>query len=222
MRRTRKHTVFAALVALGLLIVSCGNSGNGNTGEGNSGGNPMPGMKPTLTQQQATQRVDDYVQQALSTLPPAQLEDQEYEPSACDDPTDHGPKGRVNVSKGYMLWGLPKEQNTQNIDKVRQWALSHNFGILDDSKQPDQFLWMENKQDGFQVTIKESGDESKVMTLIVGSPCVWPNGTPSPRPQGQAAPDTADTATPQAAEPAASSDHFTGFDPSRFSSRRYN
>lgn len=139
-------------------------------------------MKPTITEQQATQRVDDYVRQAMTALPPeARLEVlSATSSSSCDDPTDNGPRGRVSVGNIYWVRDLPKESNHQYFDAVTKWWTDHNFGILDNIRDPDSnYVWAENKTDGFRMSF--SDNPKGELTLSANSPCVWPNGTPEPK-----------------------------------------
>jgi hypothetical protein len=156
-------------VAVLVTIAACG---DGNTGSG-------AGMHPTITAEQAKQRVVDYAMQAIAVLPP--------QPAAgkwndgvdpCDDPTDNGPKGRVIPFVEYKISGLSSALQNHYFDLLRAWWTSHNFRILVDQRPKDFYLWVENNADGFRMTAQANdlGD----LYLSSTAPCVWPNGTPAP------------------------------------------
>jgi hypothetical protein len=162
----RIRVMAAAMTAL-MILASCGNGDD---------------VKTTITEEQAKQRVEDYVRQTLSALPAeARLEVLSAASSvSCDDPTDNGPKGRVTVGNTYWVRGLPKEGHTEFFDTVIAWWKQHNLTVLADRRPQVNLIRVENKQDGFRITFDENpaGD----LTLGADSPCVWPNGTPAPRP----------------------------------------
>jgi len=127
-----------------LVLVCCG-CGSGK------GGADMT----TMTKQVALQRVEDYVHQAVAVLPPeARLE--ALSPAAahdCDDPTDHGPKGRVFASNLYWIRGLPKEQNEAYLAALRRWWSEHGFSIVTDAWDKAQVITLENKENGFRMSL---------------------------------------------------------------------
>ncbi len=151
------------------------------------------GMKPTITIDEANAKVDDYISRAVKALPAeAKLELNFQERSGeCTDPTDGGPKNRVVANRSYRVLGLRPEAFPSYFEALRSWWQANNFKVLDD-KPLNEFLWVENADDGFQMTLKSN--PSGGIFLLAGSPCVWPNGTPEPQ---------ALDAAPEAEEPAA-------------------
>ena len=137
------------------------------------------GMKPTITIAEANTRVDDYIARAVKALPPeATLELYLQERSGdCSDPTDRGPKNRVVAGRSYQVHGLDPKQVPSYFTMLRSWWLANGFRVLDD-KPANEFLWVENNSDAFQMTLK--ANSSGGIFLLAGSPCVWPNGTPEP------------------------------------------
>jgi hypothetical protein len=136
-------------------------------------------VKNTMTEQQATQRVEDYARQAIAQLPPqAQVKKIEAASDGCDNPSDNGPKGRVVASNSYQILGLPPGEYNHYFDTLRDWWTKNNYHLLDDQRPKDMFLWVENNNDAVRVTI-EANDNGG---LYIGatSPCVWPHGTPTP------------------------------------------
>lgn len=139
------------------------------------------GMQNTITAAEAQRLVDAYVHEAMTALPPqARLEKQYERTSDCEQPTDHGPRGRVSASIGYWIRDLPKDQNQAYFDAVLRYWTQHGWKLLTDSRPQDNYVWVEKISDGFQMSLAASihGD----LNIGTDSPCVWPNGTPEPKP----------------------------------------
>ncbi|WP_414937224.1 hypothetical protein [Amycolatopsis sp. cmx-11-51] len=137
-------------------------------------------MKSTITEQQARDKVEQYIQGALSALPaPAELKVFTRNRSECTDPTDNGPQGRFEISATYEIVGLDSAQFPGYFTKIIQWWESHSFRVLTDSRPTDQYVFARNSGDAFDMSLK-ANDLGK---FYVGatSPCVWPNGTPEPQ-----------------------------------------
>ncbi|MGH3873872.1 MAG: hypothetical protein ACRDSR_20605 [Pseudonocardiaceae bacterium] len=134
----------------------------------------------TLTEQQAKDRVEEHITDAVAALPvPARLEVQSTDRVPCDDPTDQGPLGRIIVAKTYWLRDLLAERNKEIFDAVESYWLSHDYRVLDDHRElrvPAFFA--ENNTDAFRMSLQSNvrGD----LSISATSPCVWPNGTPPP------------------------------------------
>lgn len=137
----------------------------------------------TITQQQAIERVDRYIADAVAALPvdPTLTPESEALDSACMDPTDNGPRNRITVTKGYWLDGTPQDANEIYFDALRQWWTTHGFDILEDDRTVGaRYLWVEQRSDGFRMSLQESAEGS--VSLGATSPCIWPDGTPVPEP----------------------------------------
>jgi len=156
-------TVSGLLLAV-VLITSCGTE---------------PEMRPTVTVEQAEQRVEEYFRQVLAVLPaqarpvPGLIDTYE-----CDDPTDNGPKGRKIASVDYQIHDLPQADYPEYISRIERWWLDHDFRILDDERPKRESIWVENNRDGFRMRVTAS--KGGKLILIASSPCVWPHGTPEP------------------------------------------
>ncbi|WP_083753627.1 hypothetical protein [Actinosynnema sp. ALI-1.44] len=139
-------------------------------------------MKNTITQQEANNRAEKYTQDAAASLtPPPRLEPlSRFDDTECDDPSDNGPLGRVYASRRYWLRDVPRERNAEVAEALVRWWTSHDFVVLSDKRPRENWISVENKNDGFSMSIQESvnGD----LSLGATSPCVWPNGTPAPKP----------------------------------------
>ncbi|RZS34821.1 hypothetical protein EV193_108170 [Herbihabitans rhizosphaerae] len=158
-------------------------------------------MHNTITQDEAAKRGEDYLRQAIMALPP-QARPEPFGPitfDPCDDPTDRGPRGRVEVSHRYKINGLPPAENSRHIDLVKQWWESHGWRVLSDDRRTNgRHLWVENTADSFHMSITSNpGNE---LYIGVTSPCVWPKGTPEPT--GTALPEPASSGDqPAVAQP---------------------
>jgi hypothetical protein len=136
----------------------------------------------TITQQEANNRAEQYILDAVASLQPApRLEIlARYEDSPCDDPSDHGPRGRVFVSRAYWLRDVPRQRNTEVIDTLVKWWVDHNFVITSDKRPKANLVFAESKTDSFRMSVQESSQGD--LSIGTDSPCVWPNGTPAPKP----------------------------------------
>lgn len=157
------RVVAGPAVALGLLLSGCGDE---------------VGMKNTITEQQAYDKVEDYIQQTATALPAeARLEiSGQADSLACDDPTDNGPKGRVTVGSVYWVRGIANE--SKHFDAVLEWWEAHDFVVLEDLRPDRNRVWVENRKDGFRMAFRDNPKGE--LLLGADSPCVWPNGTPAP------------------------------------------
>lgn len=136
----------------------------------------------TITLQEANNRAEKYIQDAVASLqPPPRLEIlSKFENSPCDDPSDHGPRGRVFVSRSYWLRDVPTERNGEVIDAVVKWWTTHDFVVTGDKRPGANLVLVENKTDSFRMSVEESPNGN--LSIGTDSPCVWPNGTPIPKP----------------------------------------
>jgi hypothetical protein len=143
----------------------------------------------TIDEQQATDRLAQHVARAVAALPgPPELVLASELRTDCDDPTDFGPTGRIQVSRRYWLTGLLVGSD-EIFDALRVHWLSSGYRILEDARdravedtttgevRPAPLLWVEHDVDGFRMTLVSSvnGD----LSLVTTSPCIWPDGTPA-------------------------------------------
>lgn len=165
MSNSRSIVLMSLLVSLvAALMASCGMEA---------------GVRNTITISEAETRAEKYFRDALAELPrQARAEVSLIQTSECDDPTDNGPKGRKIASVSYQIHDLPPGEYPKYVDDLERWWLDHSFRILDDERPDYETIWVENKDDGFQMRILGN----KVGELFLGatSPCVWPSGTPEP------------------------------------------
>ncbi|MFI6305753.1 hypothetical protein ACIBCH_28065 [Amycolatopsis thailandensis] len=137
-------------------------------------------MKPTITEQEAKAKVEAYIEAAVGALPgTAERKPFTQNRSECTDPTDNGPHGRFEISATYEVTGLEPARFAEYFDAIVEWMSAHDFKVLTDSRPKDQYVFVRNNADAFDMSI-QANDLGK---FYVGatSPCVWPNGTPEPQ-----------------------------------------
>ncbi|HEY2057888.1 MAG TPA: hypothetical protein VGH57_05905 [Amycolatopsis sp.] len=138
-------------------------------------------MNPTITEHQAQDRVEAYLDEAFAALPDAagrKLFSRNR--SECADPTDNGPAGRYEISATYEVTGLDPAAFGECFDAVVAWWLSHGFSVLADHRPADPYVFARNDSDGFDLSI-QANDLGKLY-LGATSPCVWPEGEPPAHP----------------------------------------
>ncbi|WP_198533086.1 hypothetical protein [Carbonactinospora thermoautotrophica] len=144
-------------------------------------GQPLASEKKTLNQQQADQRAEEHIQRAVAAVftPPPRLERQLFITLECEDPTDLGPKGRVQVARGYWVRDLPKERNREYLDKLYEYWTRNGYRVLEDDRADPNSpaLFVEHNDDGFRMSLQANfqGD----LTISATSPCIWPTGEPT-------------------------------------------
>lgn len=139
-------------------------------------------MDPTLNEQQATDRVQQHIDDTVAVIqPPPRLEPQSLvAPQQCDLPSDNGPLGRITVGGGYWLRDIPAERNAEVFAAVERYWVNNGWVILtDDTSSEAPFLWVENREDNFRMSLEASIDGQ--LNIGAVSPCIWPNGTPEPQ-----------------------------------------
>ncbi|ROT34015.1 hypothetical protein [Micromonospora sp. HM5-17] len=143
------------------------------------------GMQPTITAEQAAQRVEELLQEAYGQLPPgAELETFDEGPLPCDDPTDGGPAGRVYYEKRYQVIfpaGWPADQA---LPRLAEYWGQRGYRTIDDLRDhPDPRLVVERPDDGFRAIISVWNRDSGAIDIYLtgSSPCVWEHGTPDPQ-----------------------------------------
>jgi hypothetical protein len=140
-------------------------------------------MEPTLNEQQATDRVQRHIGDTVAVIqPPPRLEIQSpLHTMQCDIPSDNGPLGRIVISRGYWLEGIPVERNAEVFAAVERYWVNNGWVILNDdtSSEARPFLSVENRADSFRMSLQTSVDGE--LSIGASSPCVWPNGTPEPQ-----------------------------------------
>lgn len=137
------------------------------------------GMQPTMTLAEANAAVDEHIANAVAQIPgdPELDERGRSEDFPCGDPDDHGPQGRKIADRDYEVLGIDPEQIPSYFDTLKAWWLANGFAELDNEPRYE-YLWVENTSDGVRMSLQANDHGNLYITAA--SPCVWPNGTPSP------------------------------------------
>lgn len=139
----------------------------------------------TLDEARATERLEQHLAAAVAVLEPTpRLTPASFLTTPCDDPTDHGPLGRVQVSRSYWLDGA----GATAVDALYEHWTRAGYRVLEDGRHrtvldadgrpgPAPRLWVEHDGDGFRLTLyaNRGGD----LSLAATSPCIWPAGQPA-------------------------------------------
>jgi hypothetical protein len=160
------------------LLAACGSGGN-QTGDPVT---TQPGMKPTITIDEANQRSQQYLDQAANDLFPAPITRTPSpleERGSCTDPDDNGPTNRLKASREYKLDGVSAADFPRYFDSLRTWWKGHGYVLGSDKGNASGHLLNGESADGFIMAL-QSNDVGGLY-LSVASPCVWPNGTPEPQ-----------------------------------------
>ncbi|GAA2801422.1 hypothetical protein GCM10010452_32490 [Crossiella cryophila] len=139
------------------------------------------GMQPTITAAEGARRVEEYTRQAAARLPAhARLVNsggtELFSTAPCDQPSDHGPQGRVQVSVSYQIHDLDPAKFTEYFDALRAFWSGNGYTVLTDSRPKDWYLWVQREPDEFRFSLE--GNDLGKLYLGGVTPCLWPNGTP--------------------------------------------
>lgn len=146
-------------------------------------GKGLFGMQPTMTGEQAIDRVEELIKDAAAQLPPASR--LEYKSATdsfpCDDPTDLGPKGRIFVERDYWVRGLPPDHLDEHFHTLQRYWTDRGYEQTRFTTFPNLVGWkmVHTTPDGFRISLSTTGG-GKSLYLRSQSPCVWPDGTPEP------------------------------------------
>jgi len=168
----------AGLLAILLLAAACGCTSAQTSAPSSGKDNSMD----TLTTQQAGDRANEHVKNAVDALPiEPSLERQKHlsDSMECIDPTDDGPRGRYEIDRNYELHDIPQERNSELVDALYHYWKNNNYRILADQRsRDDKFISVQHNEDAFRMSVDE--DDHGTLSLGASSPCVWPDGTPPP------------------------------------------
>ncbi|WP_161626430.1 hypothetical protein [Nocardiopsis xinjiangensis] len=133
---------------------------------------------PTITQEEATEKVQEHAQNTLAALPQkAELEElSEPSSSPCGDGTIFGPNDRVAVGVSFWIHKIPEEDNETTLELLHDHWTDNGYQILNDSRPDDTFINARNEEDSFLVATQYN--KNGTLSLTVGSPCLWPDGDP--------------------------------------------
>jgi hypothetical protein len=143
------------------------------------------GMPPTITLQQARDQATTYAQAAQAQLPGSpKLIGPRSTSVDCDDPTDGGPKGRVDLANYYDLdysQSSTPPDNTTIITHMYDYWTGQGYHVLEDTRNNNtgRRIGFENPKDRFRLGLVEPAVGTQ-LSLQISAPCIWPNGTPQP------------------------------------------
>jgi len=120
----------------------------------------------SMTESDAYDRVDSYVQRAAMSLPKDASLEAASAPSSVVCKGE--PSGRVMVTTTYWIRGLADDD--QHFDTLLRWWEAHDFKLLDDLRPERHYVWVENKTDGFRMSLRDN-DKGELL-LGAESPCL--------------------------------------------------
>lgn len=131
-------------------------------------------MEKTPTIEEANRLVEKYLAEARSVLPGTLSTEPHYKETSgiCGG----NESDMVLATDSFKVSDLTTDQISKYFSMLREWWTHHDYRILEN--RGNEYLWVEHNSDGFRLTLKSNKDGE--IYLISTSPCVWPNGTPSP------------------------------------------
>ncbi|MGB3439425.1 MAG: hypothetical protein WBA97_11800 [Actinophytocola sp.] len=119
----------------------------------------------TVTESEAYERVESYVRRAATALPDGRIE-----PAAApvSGPCRGNPPDRVVVRNSYWVRELVDED--RHFDTMVRWWEKHDFEVLDDLRPERHYVWVENTEDGFRMSLRNN-DKGELL-LSAQSPCI--------------------------------------------------
>ncbi|MFF2659521.1 hypothetical protein ACFVUH_19415 [Kitasatospora sp. NPDC058032] len=135
--------------------------------------------KATITLDQAKAQVDSYLAEILAKLPVEPLASQsgDFVDSFCDS-NDIGPHGREQTSRDYGFGDVPPATKAEAAAAFRTLLMGKGFEVAPEATL--DWVKLQNPKDKFVAVLSGVSDDSHSLSLGVSTPCVWPNGTPSP------------------------------------------
>ncbi|MET9961446.1 hypothetical protein ABZ128_20725 [Streptomyces sp. NPDC006326] len=193
----------AALLAMTTTMTACGAQEGGQNTSG------KPSKKVTMNEQQAIDRAEEIIQQAVEGMSPKPtLERMGPLPvGPCIARDDHGPDDRVQVTVAYKLTGVPGSEAKNLVRQARDAWLKQGYkyntsGEVDWSG-PFPAIYMRTEPDDFWMDamtgVVDRAKGEGLASIGVKSPCFLPPGKAS----ASTAADPAAFETPQADDPAA-------------------
>lgn len=120
----------------------------------------------SMTESDAYDRVASYVQRAAMALPKDTSLEAASAPSSVVCKGE--PSGRVMVTGTYWIRGLADDD--KHFDTLLTWWEGHGFKLLDDLRPERHYVWVENKTDGFRMSLRDN-DKGELL-LGAESPCL--------------------------------------------------
>ncbi|MFI7676632.1 hypothetical protein [Actinophytocola sp. NPDC049390] len=138
-----------AVLSAGIVLAGCGSGGEVDQ----------------VTESEAYERVESYIQRAAAALPEARLE---AAAAPVSGPCRGEPAGRAIVRTTYRVRGLTDADRP--FDAMVRWWKTHDFEVLDDLRPERHYVWVESPADGFRMSLRDN--EKDGLLLDAESPCV--------------------------------------------------
>ena len=169
-RRVVAHATAHLLTAA--MILAAGGCGRSNPEKDDF-------MRPTMTREEAVDRVEQHLKQTVAQLPgSARLTvARKTDRMPCGLWEDEDGDTRVRVEHGYWIDGIPKESNQEYFDAVSEYWADRGYRKVDFEKRE---RWIMYYKDSENFTLRFATRVDGRLSIRVTSPCVWPNGTPEP------------------------------------------
>ncbi|WP_395293970.1 hypothetical protein ACF9IK_10530 [Kitasatospora hibisci] len=163
----RRMTVIAGLTVSAMTLSSCGADTIAER------------RKATITLEQAKSQVDSYLAEIQAKLPVQPLAStlSDFSDLECDH-NDVGPHGRKETARGYGFGDVPLEAKAEANAAFRSLLMGKGFELAPDATT--DWVKLKNPKNKFIAVLSGVSDGSRNLSLKVSTPCVWPNGTPSP------------------------------------------
>lgn len=153
---------------LTLVLSACGGAQMRSTPDPNT---------PTLTAEQAKERVEEYLQSFRAAFPAeATLELLGDADGACTDASGVNFDGRVQPGRTYWVRGLDQVRYDSYFDALKSWLPAHGWTVDKDARPQDRYLHAYRPDDGFTMSLQANRQGG--LSIDASSPCVWPDGTP--------------------------------------------
>lgn len=118
------------------------------------------------TESDAYDRVETYLKRAAAALPADTRLESAAPPSSVECKGE--PRGQVMVVSTYFVRGVTATD--EHFDTMLRWWEKHDFKLLDDLRPERHYVWVENKSDGFRMSLRDN--ENGELLLGAESPCL--------------------------------------------------
>ncbi|WP_329067351.1 hypothetical protein [Amycolatopsis sp. NBC_01480] len=140
-------------------------------------------MQPTLSAEQAQQRVLSFVHAAAEASFPAgyKLTELPLQPMPCTDDFDHE-TGQFSLGITYWVDGPDRAHNNTYYENLKKWWVNNDWTVRTDTWLNKKFANASSKDNYLMsLTATTTGKVLGRLSIGASSPCVWPHGTPEPK-----------------------------------------
>ncbi|MFF3731282.1 hypothetical protein ACFYXM_13435 [Streptomyces sp. NPDC002476] len=181
--KLRKAILAAALLTMPITVTACGTQ---EDVQANGGKTPK---QVTMDEQQAIDRAEDIIQQAVASMSPKPTPERVGPPPVgpCIARDDHGPDDRLQVRIAYKLTGVPGTEAKNLVRQARDAWLKQGYTYtssgMDDWSGPFPAVYMRTAPDDFWMNaltgVLDRAKGQGLASLVVTSPCFLPPGKSS-------------------------------------------